>query len=200
MSHGGSISLLNGSPNGNGANVSLTDASALESCLFCTKQLANLNEFNKRMHIENCKIRKSIEGNFNQSLLLNSSLDSLNKSLNNNNNNNTNNKQQQQPGGMNGGGGGAVDASSVSAVGLGLGLGLGLNLKKEIGIELGNQCIYCSKLFVNLSDFNKRLHFEYCKLKKKKLQELNMSNGNYTNSNNNNNTRWLFILSFFKGF
>lgn len=165
MSNGGSISLLNNSTSG--------DTNALESCLFCTKLLGNLNEFNKRMHIENCKIRKSIEGNFNQSLLLNSSLDSLNKSLkipiitpnNNNANGNNNNNNNSNVGNGNGEAG----------------------LKKENGlsVELGNQCIYCSKLFVNLSDFNKRLHFEYCKLKKKKLQELNLSNGNYNNNNNN---------------
>jgi hypothetical protein len=46
-----------------------------------------------------------------------------------------------------------------------------------------------------LSDFNKKLHFEYCKLKKKKLNELNLSNnanyqiqnGQSTQINTNNN-------------
>ncbi len=42
----------------------------------------------------------------------------------------------------------------------------------KIGMELGDNCLYCSKSFVNLSDFNKKLHFEYCKLKKKKLAHL----------------------------
>jgi len=42
-------------------------------------------------------------------------------------------------------------------------------------MELGDSCMYCSKSFINLSDFNKKLHFEYCKLKKKKLQLSNTS-------------------------
>ena len=88
-----------------------------EHCMFCTKPLANLNEFNKRMHIENCKIRKSIENNGSSS----------SKHI--------------------------KDDSLI-----------------KISMELGDSCMYCSKSFINLSDFNKKLHFEYCKLKKKKLQ------------------------------
>lgn len=109
-----------------------------ELCIFCTKPLANLNEFNKRMHVENCKIRKSIE---------------------NNGSNSKNNK----------------DESLI-----------------KISLELGDSCMYCSKSFLNLSDFNKKLHFEYCKLKKKKLQinaqnAANASAAAASNNNNNNN-------------
>jgi hypothetical protein len=117
----------NSSSSNNNSSTSNPTASLLaqvgETCLFCTKPLANLNEFNKRMHIENCKIRKSIEGNL-----------SSRKS-----------KKDE-------------------------------NLIK-LGLELGTQCMYCSKSFLNLSDFNKKLHFEYCKLKKKKLNEANNSGG-----------------------
>lgn len=99
-----------------------TNANSNEHCIFCTKPLANLNEFNKRMHIENCKIRKSIE------------------------NNGMNTKHK--------------DESLI-----------------KIGLELGDSCMYCSKSFVNLSDFNKKLHFEYCKLKKKKLNSQQNQSG-----------------------
>lgn len=42
--------------------ATLGQGTQAESCIFCNKPLANLNEFNKKMHLENCKIRKSIEG------------------------------------------------------------------------------------------------------------------------------------------
>lgn len=138
------IDANNSNLNNNQNNGSTTIS---ETCSFCSKQLANLNEFNKRMHIENCKIRKSIEGNLNNSNLKSKSKDK--------------------------------DENLV-----------------KLSMELGNQCMYCSKSFVNLSDFNKKLHFEYCKLKKKKLNELNLTNANYQiqnghsvqiNSNNNSN-------------
>lgn len=135
------------------AVVSLGDA-----CIFCTKPLANLNDFNKKMHLENCKIRKSIEGNFSH-----------------------------------------TPKSSKKDE----------NLVK-LSEELGAQCMYCSKSFANLSDFNKKLHFEHCKLKKKKLnsslvvvnatqasqnqtqQQVNIS---HTSGNNNSNNAGLILSS-----
>ncbi len=101
-----------------------------ESCLFCSKPLANLNEFNKKMHVENCKIRKTIESNMGN------------------------------------------DASGTSRK------ASNSNEKDEnfrLNIELGAQCMYCGKSFMNLSEFNKRLHFEHCKLRKRKYSELNLS-------------------------
>lgn len=112
-------------------NLSMDDQTSTgESCIFCTKPLGNLNEFNKKMHLENCKIRKSIEGNF-------SSPKSAKK-----------------------------DENMI-----------------KLSLELGAQCIYCSKSFSNLSDFNKKLHFEHCKSKKKKLNALNTSSPNINNNN-----------------
>ena len=100
-----------------------------EHCVFCTKPLSNLNDFNKRMHIENCKIRKSIESNNSGSPL-----------------HYTGAQSATPPGGSRK----VKDENLV-----------------KLGLELGDNCVYCSKSFLNLSDFNKKLHFEYCKRKKK---------------------------------
>lgn len=34
---------------------------AEESCIYCSKYLYGLNDFNKRMHIETCKVRRLVE-------------------------------------------------------------------------------------------------------------------------------------------
>lgn len=137
-----------------------------EPCVYCTKPLGNLNEFNKKMHIENCKIRKSIEAN-------------IIKSSPNNKSPNTNNKNDS-----------TKDENTIR--------------------DLGTHCIYCSKSFLNLSEFNKKLHNEYCKTRKRKSNQQNANgststgndmfnqmstsstsndsnNSNNSNSNNNNN-------------
>jgi hypothetical protein len=107
-----------------------------ENCLFCAKSLSNLNGFNKRMHIDHCKIRKSIEG-----VPLTQ-------------------RAKSSPGGKKPG---------------------------DLGIELGNECLYCGKSFARLSQFNRKLHFEHCKLKKRKIDAIinnSLSNGQENNMNN----------------
>lgn len=99
---------------------SLTDA-----CIFCAKPLGNLNSFNRKMHIEHCKIRKSLEGNI--------------RSGGNHTKDQTSGKQ-----------GSSSDTS-----------------------DIGDHCVYCNKSFARLSDFNRRLHSEHCKSKKRKLKTLN---------------------------
>jgi hypothetical protein len=89
--------------------------------------LANLNEFNKKMHMDNCKIRKTIEGTAGK------------------------NKMETTT---------VIDKNGTMVT---------LTSNGSPYIEMGDQCIYCSRLFVNLSEFNKRLHFEHCKLKKRIL-------------------------------
>jgi hypothetical protein len=37
-----------------------------DSCIYCSKYLNGLNDFNKKMHIETCKVRKLVESNSNQ--------------------------------------------------------------------------------------------------------------------------------------
>ena len=134
----------------NNANNSLTisdlanmgtnsNSTSSESCLFCNKPLANLNDFNKKMHLENCKIRKSIEGNISSKSKKDDSA-SLKSGSNNSNHHNHHQQQQQHH---------AADNN----------------------IDLGMQCMYCSRSFTNLSNFNKRLHFEHCKVKKRKLRQ-----------------------------
>ncbi|RNA22616.1 hypothetical protein BpHYR1_002558 [Brachionus plicatilis] len=100
--------------------------SLTEACIFCAKPLGNLNSFNRKMHIEHCKIRKSLEGNIR-------SAGSLNK---------------DQASGKQG-------ASSGNTS------------------DIGDHCVYCNKSFARLSDFNRRLHSEHCKSKKRKLKTLN---------------------------
>ena len=34
-----------------------------ESCVYCSKCLVGLNDFNKKMHIETCKVRKLVDAN-----------------------------------------------------------------------------------------------------------------------------------------
>lgn len=94
--------------------------SLTEACIFCNKPLSNLNSFNRKMHIEHCKIRKSLEG----------TVRSRGK-----------NKSE--------------------------------NLSKQDGANIGDHCVYCDKSFARLSDFNRRLHSEHCKSKKRKLKTLN---------------------------
>lgn len=102
----------------------MSGGSSSSICLFCQKSLTTLNDFNKKMHIENCKIRKSIEGTLYRR---------PSKSAR---------RQQQQ---MN-----------------------------QTNMELA-QCLYCAKSFHNLSNFNKKLHMEHCKYKKKKSQSCERS-------------------------
>lgn len=98
-----------------------------DACLFCNKPLSNLNDFNKKMHLENCKIRKSLEGNV------------------------TPKSKKDDP----------TSASSSKS-----------NSASHLdSIDLGPQCMYCSRSFANLSNFNKRLHFEHCKVKKRKMRQ-----------------------------
>lgn len=98
-----------------------------DACLFCNKPLSNLNDFNKKMHLENCKIRKSLEGNV------------------------TPKSKKDDP---------TSSSSSKS------------NSASHLDtIDLGPQCMYCSRSFANLSNFNKRLHFEHCKVKKRKMRQ-----------------------------
>lgn len=92
--------------------------SLTEACIFCSKPLGNLNSFNRKMHIEHCKIRKSLEGNIRSS--------SKNK-----------------------------DENKVKSA------------------DTVDQCVYCNKSFARLSEFNRRLHSEHCKSKKRKLKTLN---------------------------
>lgn len=35
-----------------------------ESCIYCSKSLYGLNDFNKRMHSDTCKVRRLVESNF----------------------------------------------------------------------------------------------------------------------------------------
>ncbi|CAF0753053.1 unnamed protein product [Brachionus calyciflorus] len=92
-----------------------------ETCIFCTKPLGNLNSFNRKMHIEHCKIRKSLEGNLKE----------------------TNKKNKDE------------------------------NLGTQDSQDIGEHCIYCNKSFARLSAFNRRLHSDHCKSKKRKLKALN---------------------------
>ncbi|CAF0753020.1 unnamed protein product [Brachionus calyciflorus] len=91
-----------------------------ESCIFCSKPLGNLNSFNRKMHIENCKIRKNLESN----------LQAANS-----------------------------DGTKVEVV--------------QDPDEKADNCVYCNKSFVKLKTFHRRLHLDHCKLKKRKLKELN---------------------------
>lgn len=94
--------------------------SLTEACIFCNKPLSNLNSFNRKMHIEHCKIRKSLEGYVRPR---------------------AKNKSE--------------------------------NLVKQDTGAIDDHCIYCNKSFARLSDFNRRLHSEHCKTKKRKLKTLN---------------------------
>lgn len=195
----------------------MIDTTIEESCVYCSKCLTGLNDFNRKMHIDTCKVRKLVDAN--HGTLNDSQLDNFIvvgdncsycfKSFNDfksdfnkrlhikcckikketyDEKNNTK---------MNMGGEHCVFCTKPLA---------NLNefnkrmhienckIRKSIensgspsnkrnkdenliklGIELGDNCPYCSKSFVNLSDFNKKLHFEYCKLKKRKLVNMNGS-------------------------
>lgn len=205
-----------------------------DSCIYCSKSLMGLNNFNKRMHIETCKVRKIVDDNPNKSHL---ELDEImvigdncsycfksfkdfksefNKRLHvkcckikKETNEEKQNMKCQTKGesclfctkplenlnefnkrmhvenckirkslegangkkDTNGGHGGMNNSQSSDNGGHGSHGGGG-------GIDLGDNCGYCGKSFVNLSNFNKRLHFDHCKLKKKKLGvSLNSSGG-----------------------
>lgn len=99
-----------------------------ETCIFCTKPLGNLNSFNRKMHIEHCKIRKSLEGNLRAG---------------------TKNKDE--------------------------------NISSQDSSTIGDHCIYCNKSFERLSAFNRRLHSDHCKSKKRKLKALNQVFNNSIN-------------------
>jgi hypothetical protein len=189
-----------------------------ESCVYCSKCLAGLNDFNRKMHINTCKVRKLVDANHANSP--DSQLDSFivvgencsycfksfkdfksdfNKRLHikcckiKKETYDEKNNAKMSMGGEHcvfctkplanlnefnkrmhienckirksiENSGSPVYSSPKKAV-------KDHNLVK-MGMELGENCLYCSKSFVNLSDFNKKLHFEYCKLKKKKLAHL----------------------------
>lgn len=214
----------------------MVDTIIEESCVYCSKCLSGLNDFNRKMHIETCKVRKLVDnqhGNnssqhpdsqldaflivgdnctycfksfkdfksdFNKRLHLKcckikketydeknaikmnmgeehcvfctkplGNLNDFNKRMHIENckirksieNNNGASPVQYN---------GSPSASS------------GRKIKDEnlvkLGLELGDNCLYCSKSFINLSDFNKKLHFEYCKLKKKKMNQMTQSASN----------------------
>ena len=146
---------------------------SIETCVFCFKPLVNLNEFNKRMHVDHCKIRKSIENSSSSSSSANTS--STSSSLSDPNTTATPSRGSRAKG------------SGTHRPNTGDGDMNGM----------GSECIFCSKSFLNLSEFNKRLHVDYCKIKKRKLGLLNNSRNNSNSAqavaasavdNNNNNS------------
>jgi hypothetical protein len=144
---------LNNQTNGDLQNTSIEESNNnSNSCAFCHKDLSKLNDFNRKMHLDNCKIRKSLEG-------ISPSRSSK--------------KANKDP------------------------------ALTQLAQELGDHCVFCSKSFTNLSDFNKKLHFDHCKTKKKQLNTLvdsikkniivrriqkNISESSILLSNNNNQT------------
>ena len=132
-----------------------------ENCSYCFKSFKDFkSDFNKRIHIKCCKIKKETYDQKNN-LKMNlggehcvfctkplANLNEFNKRMH------IENCKIRK----------SIESSGPNA-----------NKNKEdsiikYGIELGDSCLHCNKPFVNLSDFNKRLHFEYCKLKKKKMR------------------------------
>ena len=135
-----------------------------ESCVYCSKYLFGLNDFNRKMHIETCKVRKLVESQAN---------------FNNNNNNNNGNatgganstnssSQNQSNGNANANGGGAATTTAANAAATtASSLELNLNNPLEDYMILGENCSYCFKSFKDYkNDFNKRLHIKCCKIKK----------------------------------
>lgn len=189
-----------------------------DSCVYCSKSLSGLNDFNRKMHIETCKVRKLVDANlgdpndlqlenyivvgdhcsycfrsfqdfkseFNKRLhikcckIKKETYDEKNNGAFNNGehcvfctkplaNLNDFNKRMhrdnckirksiENSGSPNMGKKGQKDENLI-----------------KLGIELGESCAYCSKSFINLSDFNKKLHFEYCKFKKRKMAKMDIS-------------------------
>lgn len=206
-----------------------------ESCVYCSKCLTGLNNFNRKMHIETCKVRKLVDANnhnspdsqldsfivvgencsycfksfkdfksdFNKRLhikccrIKKETYDEKNNAKNNmggehcvfctkplGNLNDFNKRMHIENCKIRK----SIENNGQPVYSAKKGV-KDENLVK-LGLELGDNCYYCSKSFVNLSDFNKKLHFEYCKLKKRKLahlsQTLNM--GACSNNSDNNNS------------
>jgi hypothetical protein len=129
-----------------------------ESCVYCSKYLFGLNDFNRKMHIETCKVRKLVESQAN---------------FNNNNNanaagganSNNSSSQNQSNGNTNANGGTATTAATTATTASSL--DLNLNNQLEDYMILGENCSYCFKSFKDFkNDFNKRLHIKCCKIKK----------------------------------
>lgn len=202
-----------------------------ESCIYCSKCLAGLNDFNRKMHIETCKVRKLVDANnslnTNESQLDNYIVVGENcsycfksfKDFKSDFNKRLHIKcckikkeyyDEKNNMKMNLGGEHCVFCTkplanlnefnkrmhiehckirkSIESSGtVTYTTSDGNSPKKlkdenlvKLGIELGENCVYCSKSFVNLSDFNKKLHFEYCKLKKRKIAQLSGNSANLT--------------------
>ena len=189
-----------------------------DSCIYCSKSLMGLNNFNKRMHIETCKVRKIVDDNPNKSHLeldeimvigdncsycfksfkdfksefnkrLHVKCCKIKKETNEEkqnmkcqtkgesclfctkpleNLNEFNKRMHVENCKIRKSLEGANSTKDTSQDGNGS-LNSSQSSQSGQGIELGDNCGYCGKSFVNLSNFNKRLHFDHCKLKKKKL-------------------------------
>lgn len=209
----------------------MIDTVVEESCIYCSKFLAGLNDFNRKMHIETCKVRKLIDANhslnFNESQIDNYIVVGENcsycfksfKDFKSDFNKRLHIKcckikkeyyDEKNNMKMNIGGEHCVFCTkplanlnefnkrmhiehckirkSIESSGAASYSSSDGNSPKKpkdenlikLGIELGENCVYCSKSFVNLSDFNKKLHFEYCKLKKRKIAQLNGNPASYS--------------------
>jgi hypothetical protein len=228
-----------------------------DNCVFCSKCLVGLNDFNRKMHLDTCKVRKLLvnsEGTPNGSNTNGNTNGNVNGSGNSNAGNNPNNSSVNQSSDLQDSQiiigdkcqycfksfedfkndfnkrlhikccklktetNQLVKVESVeNCIYCMKPLGnlnefnkrmhtdnckirksIEGNMKKKDGsdngyqgksdnIDLGDSCLYCSKSFHNLSNFNKKLHFEYCKLKKKKLNLISTPNGHMTNNGGNAN-------------
>ena len=211
---------MKGGGGGGGGNNDFRGVNIEENCAYCSKCLTGLNDFNRTMHINTCKVRKLVDANrgnmddpqldnfvvigdncsycfksfkdfksdFNRRIHLKcckikketydeknnirmnlggeqcvfctkplANLNEFNKRMHIENCKIRKSIENNSPASMSKG---KKDENLI-----------------KLGIELGDNCMYCSKSFVNLSDFNKKLHFEYCKLKKRKLKSLSGPTG-----------------------
>ena len=121
-----------------------------ESCVYCSKYLFGLNDFNRKMHIETCKVRKLVESQTAAAATAASAGANGNAASQSNANSNANGSNNNNG-----------SASSLE-----------LNISNQIEdyMILGENCSYCFKSFKDFkNDFNKRLHIKCCKIKKVRL-------------------------------
>lgn len=141
-----------------------------DNCSYCFKSFKDFkSDFNKRLHVKCCKIKKETYDEKNSSrmsiggehcVFCTKPLANLNEFNKRMHIENCKIRKSIENNGTS-----SYTSSSPKK-------GVKDDLLTKLGLELGDNCVYCSKSFVNLSDFNKKLHFEYCKLKKKKLAQM----------------------------